>query len=209
MGSVLLQFSHVELDKAGAITFAISAGECKILKVPTAEVKTAVIEMALGEFLPATGAVLMQGQPIASCKPGCVGLIPAAGGLISNLKVWENITLPSWFHNGRQLSTTEETVARWLTELKLDEQDWEKFMASPAARLKPWERKLAGLLRGLLQAPQILVIDAALFDEVDEARIQVWIKALEKFAGEADNRAVLVIANSNTSLPWDNIESHS
>lgn len=209
MGAAMLQFSHVELDKAGDLTFSIFAGECKILKVPTPEVKTAVIEMALGEFLPATGAVLMQGQPIAACKPGSIGWIPATGGLISNLKAWENITLPSWFHNGRQLSTTEETVARWLTELKLDEQEWEKFMASPAARLKPWERKLAGLLRGLVQAPQLLVIDAALFDEVDEARIQVWIKALEKFAGEADNRAVLVIANSNTSLPWNNIESHS
>ncbi len=209
MGTALLQFSHVELDKAGDLSFIISAGECKILKVPTLEVKIAVIEMALGELLPTTGAVLMQGQPIAACKPGCAGLIPAAGGLISNLKAWENITLPSWFHNGRQLTSTEETLARWLTELKLDGQEWEKFMASPAARLKPWERKLAGLLRGLVQAPQLLVIDAALFEELDEARIQVWSRALEKFAGEADNRAVLAIASGDTMLPWNNIESHS
>jgi len=55
-----------------------------------------------------------------------------------------NITLPLWYHHRPQNLATEETVARWLAELKLDKLEWEKFMASPAARLKPWERKLAG-----------------------------------------------------------------
>ena len=111
-----------------------------------------------------------------------------------------------WYHQRRQTVNTEETVARWLAELGLDQQEWEKFMASPAARLRPWERKLAGLLRGLVLAPALLLVDAALFDEVDSSRTQAWVSALEKFAREADGRAVLAVASSATLLPWKNIE---
>jgi phospholipid/cholesterol/gamma-HCH transport system ATP-binding protein len=204
--TTLLQFNQVELDKVDDLSFCVSAGECRILKVPSPEAKSAVIEMAVGESLPVKGEVLFNGQAVETCMPGGVGWIPASGGLISNLKAWENITLPLWFHTSRQVLATEEAVARWLSELKLDKQEWEKFMASPAARLKPWERKLAGLLRGLIQAPQLLVVDAALFDDEDETRIQAWIKALEKFVSEADNRALLVISSGDTMLPWNKIE---
>jgi phospholipid/cholesterol/gamma-HCH transport system ATP-binding protein len=203
--SILLQFNQAELAKLDNLSFSISSGECKILQVPSPEAKTALIEMTVGESIPVKGVVLFHGQTLDTCKLGSIGWIPAGGGLISNLKAWENITLPLWFHNSRQRKATEETLKGWLIELKLDKQDWEKFMASPAARLKTWECKMAGLLRGLIQAPQLLVIDAALFDEVDEFRIQTWTKALEKFVQEANDRAALVIACGDIVIPWDKI----
>lgn len=169
------------------------------------EAKTAVIDMAVGELIPASGEIWLNSQPLEAAPPGSIGWIPANGGLISNLKTWENVTLPLWYHGRRQATITEEAVSRWLAELGLDQQDWERFMASPAARLKPWERKLAGLLRGLLLAPQMLVIDAALFDDTEMASDR-WITALEKFVREADNRAVLAVANTATLLPWKIIE---
>jgi len=198
----LLQFSNVALDKNGTLSFNIGAGETLLLQVASLEAKAAVIDMALGEMIPAAGEILLQDMPLQKAKPGSIGWIPALGGLISNLKTWENVTLPLWYHGRRQTQTTEELVARWLSELKLDQNEWERFMASPAARLRPVERKLAGLLRGLVLAPQLLVIDAALFDEVEITSVQSWIAVLEKFAREADGRAVLVVAHGSTLLPW-------
>lgn len=202
----MLQFDSVSCDKVDSISFSISAGECKILKVASSEAKSAVIELALGELLPLTGVVLLQGQAVEANSLGSVAWVPASGGLISNLKVWENITLPLWFHHTRERAKTEEDVTKWLAELKPDDLEIEKFMASPAARLKKNERKLAGLLRGLIQSPNLLLIDAALFDELDEIRKQIWIKALEKFVLDKIDRAVLVVSRGNTSLPLDKIE---
>jgi len=202
----LLQFKNVAVDMASTVSFSVEAGETLVLKVSSEEAKAEVIDMALGELIPAHGEILVHGQSLEASRPGNIGWIPAGGGLISNLKTWENITLPLWYHGRRQSLATEETVARWLLELELDKQEWEKFMASPTAHLKQGERKLAGLLRGLIQAPEVLVIDAGLFDEVETDRSYIWIKVLEKFVREADGRAVLVVASAATLLPWKIIE---
>lgn len=204
--TALLQFNNVEIDKVGTLSFSMAAGETRLLNVHTLEAKAAVMDVALGEQLPAAGEILLLGQSLEESRPGSIGWVPAGGGLISNLKAWENITLPLWYHQRRQVMATEETVARWLAELDLDQQEWEKFMASPAARLKPWERKLAGLLRSLVLAPHVLIMDAALFDEIDQTRAQTWTRAVEKFVREADGRAVLAVASSATLLPWNRIE---
>jgi ABC-type transporter Mla maintaining outer membrane lipid asymmetry ATPase subunit MlaF len=204
--SPLLQFDNVSMDKTDALSFSLVGGETRILKVASPEIKTAVMDIATGELLPANGAVLLRGKPLALSSPGDIGWIPAMGGLISNLKTWENITLPLWYHKERQTMATEQMVANWLPELGLEKQEWEKFMASPSARLSPVERKMAGLLRGLVLAPHVLLIDTALFDEVDSGRVSVWINALEKFACGGGDHAVLGITCKETLLPWNPIE---
>lgn len=204
--AALLQFKNVEIDKANHLSFTVTAGETLVLKVNSQEAKSAVIDMILDEFLPAQGVILLYGQTLDAVKPGSIGWIAALGGLISNLKTWENITLPLWYHHRPNTLSTEEIVAGWLLQLELDKLEWEKYMASPSARLQPWERKLTGLLRGLVQAPQLLLIDAGLFEDVETYRANVWIKALEKYVHTADRRAVLVVAHATTILPWKIIE---
>jgi phospholipid/cholesterol/gamma-HCH transport system ATP-binding protein len=202
----LMQFASVALDKTSTLAFSIQAGDTLVLQAASAEAKAAVIDVVLGEIIPMHGEILLHGISLHAAKPGSVGWIPAAGGMISNLKTWENVTLPLWYHGKRQVLTTEETVSRWLKELGLQQNDWERFMASPAARLRPVERKLAGLLRGLVQDPDLLVIDAYLFDDVENFMAQTWIGVLEKFARETNNRAILVVADAATVLPWRIIE---
>ncbi|HQS59303.1 MAG: hypothetical protein B7Y56_13775 [Gallionellales bacterium 35-53-114] len=204
--TVLLQFNQVALDKDNTLSFSLTAGETRVLKLATPEAKLTFIDLVMGELAPLAGEILLSGQLPEMSKRGSIGWVPAAGGLISNLKTWENITLPLWYHSMVQGDATEETVARWLQELQLDQQEWEKFMASPVARLNPWERKMAGLLRGLLLAPKLLVVDAGVFEDVDAARAQIWITVLEKFVREAQDRAVLAVSYTETALPWKFIE---
>lgn len=204
---MLLKFEQVVVEPLGRISLGLSAGEMRVLQVSTPEAKTHLIELMVGEQLPAQGSVLLRGVPVTAVKPGSIGWVPASGGLISNLKAWENVTLPLWYHGKRhQVSETEEAVAAWLGELGVAQAEWERFMASPAARLSPIERKLAGLLRGLLLEPTLLVLDASLFDEVDSEWVQTWIAALEKFARAAEPRAVLAVAHAATPLHWTRIE---
>lgn len=202
----ILQFNNIAADPVSNLTFMIQAGEIRVLKVASEEAKSTVIDLALGELLPSKGEILLQGQTLDAHKPGSVALIPAMGGLISNLKTWENITLPLWYHGSRQPQSAEEVVSRWLLELKIDKQEWEGYMAKPAARLKPWERKMAGLLRGLLLAPRLLLIDAGLFEESEAAHTESWISTLEKFVSESAHSAVLVVTSMHILLPWETIE---
>ena len=80
-------------------------------------------------------------------------------------------------------------------------------MACPAARLEARDRKLTGLLRGLVLAPKLLVVDADLFDNIDQADCHSWMAALEIFVQEANDRAVLVVSDGTVPLHWKTISS--
>jgi len=202
----LFEFSSVALDKDNTLSFSIVSGDLLVLKAHTQETRSVIIDMALGEMIPEKGKVLFSGRPLAESKPGSIGWIPAKGGMISNLKAWENITLPLWYHGTRQAAVVEEKIAHLLSELKMDKQEWERFMASPGARLTPLERKLVGLLRGLVLAPRLLLIDADIFEDVESSQIQVWVNILEKFVRDVEGRAVLVVTATATPLHWKLIE---
>ncbi len=198
----LLQFSGVAGEEVAGLSFALAGGETRVLQLASEAEKIAAIDLALGEETPAAGSILFLGRPLEQSEPGQIGWVPAHGGLISNLKTWENVTLPLWFHGKRLPPDTDAILARWLTALGLDGGAWTDFMARPPAQLKPLERKLAGLLRGLVLAPALLVVDGALFDGVDQAMARSWTAALEEFARAGEMRAVLAVSHGPASLPW-------
>ena len=204
--TLLLQFSGVACEETAGLSFTLAAGEALVLQVASEAEKAAATDMALGEKVPDAGSIAFRGRPMGEAEPGQIGWVPAHGGLISNLKTWENVTLPLWYHGKRLPADVEASIARWLAALGLDSEAWVDFMARPPAQLKPLERKLAGLLRALVQAPPLLVVDAALFDGVDQATGRSWAAALEVFVREAEGRAVLAVAHGATPLPWRIIE---
>lgn len=204
--TALLQFSGVACEETIGLSFTLAAGEALVLQVASEAEKVDAADMALGEKIADAGSITFRGRPMGEAEPGQIGWVPAHGGLISNLKTWENVTLPLWYHEKRLPDDIEASIARWLAALGLDSKTWADFMARPPAQLKAVERKLAGLLRGLLQAPLLLVVDAAVFGGVDLATSRFWVAALEEFMHEAEGRAVLAVAHEATPLPWRIIE---
>lgn len=202
----LLQLTNVTCEGIANLSFALDKGEIAVARPAGREGESTLLELMLGEKMPEEGSIFLRGRPLADAAPGYIGWVPANGGLISNLKIWENITLPLWYHGKYQPRRAEETVRRWLDILKLDKDDWGDFMASQPALLEMWERKLAGLLRGLVQSPALLVVDGAVFGGIAHEVLQHWMKALELFALEAEERAVLVITDQAALLPWRKIE---
>lgn len=203
--TVLFQFSGVSCaDWEKSYSFSLGAGEIRQLQVATQAEKDAVLDVALGNGKCAEGAVLLQGVPLGDNVSGSVGWVAASGGLISNLKVWENVTLPLWYHEMQAATDTEQRITYWLTLLGMAEEEWEGFMGATPDTLRTWQRKLAGLLRGLVQKPQVLVVDADLFEGVESRLGAAWRTALERFAEQG--RAVLVVADRESALHWKMIE---
>jgi len=201
-----LQFSGVNCDRIVGLSFALAAGEIRVLRAGTKEEKFAVIELAIGERIAEAGTVALNGAPLDAAPHGSLGWVPDNGGLISNLKTWENVTLPLWYHGKRRAADTEGRIAEWLARLGLEGEAAERFMASPSGLLTKLERKRAGLLRGLVLAPQVLVVDAALFDGVAQDIKAAWAAALDALVRGAEGGSVLVVAEGSAALPWTNIE---
>lgn len=207
--AALLEFSNVACEGIEGLSFTLAAGEARVLQAGSEAGKAVLIDLALGERDYDAGGIHFQGHPLERAEPGQIGWVPADGGLISNLKTWENVTLPLWYHGKGLPPEVDAFIARWLAALGMEKQAWADFMARPAAQLKPQERKLAGLLRGLLQAPALLVVDAALFEGLDQASRQAWAAALETHLHEAGGRALLAVAHGAASLPWITMETGS
>lgn len=200
-----LQFSGVACAGwSRPYSFTLHAGETRLLQTRSEAEKEAAMDVALGNRACDEGIVLLQGMPLRDGLPGSVGWVAANGGLISNLKVWENVTLPLWYHAGHAVAETEQRVAWWLSALGVAEAERRTFMEATPDRLGSSQRKLAGLLRGLVQMPRVLVVDAALFDGVAPHQMAVWAGALETYA--AQGRAVLAVADRAAALPWQIIE---
>jgi len=200
--AIALQFSGVNCDRITGLSFTLEEGEIKVLRVTSKEEKTAVIELAVGERIPEAGIVTLHGALLDASPRGSIGWVPEHGGLISNLKVWENVTLPLWYHGKRRFAASEDKIAHWLAAMGLEGDTLERFMASPAGRLTAIERKRAGLLRGLLLAPQVLVVDAALFDGLAQDMRASWTTVLNAFVRETKGCSVLVVADGDAALPW-------
>ena len=205
--NALLKFSDVKYEKISALSFTLAEGEIAVLITTSNPDKAVVMELALGEKIPEVGSILFNGKPLEESIPGNLSWIPANGGIIGNLKAWENITLPLWYHGKRTPAATEEIVGRWLHAVEPNRREWTDFMACPSARLEARDRKLAGLLRGLVLAPKLLVVDADLFDNIAQADCHSWMAALEIFVQEANDRAVLVVSDGTVPLHWKTISS--
>ena len=85
-----------------------------------------------------------------------VAFLPAGGGLLSNLNAWENIVLPLGFHYPKRLQGAAAQVHGLLTELGVDP---DILLPKLPERMSPYEKKLTGYVRILMEKPELLLVD--------------------------------------------------
>jgi len=232
----LFRFSGVRcLENSTRRDFTLHAGEIRLMQLATRHEKNVMIDCAIGEVDCKEGSIEIARsdrrrsdalasdqaeerrhnqdpmpliwQPVMDNMQKDVAWVASNGGLISNLKIWENVTLPMWYHSRRDVIETEQRVLHWLEILGLSVNDYSEFMASQPFSLESWQRKLAGLLRALMQMPRVLVVDAIVFEDVKSRLVECWTNALEAYAGEG--RSVLVLTDKVTNLSWERIEAET
>ena len=90
-------------------------------------------------------------------------IVPADGGLIGNLKVWENLVLPAAFHGSPRYSELEESAARLFAESGISGERFEQLCMILPDHLSRFERRLCAFVRAMLTEPRVMVYDS-LFD---------------------------------------------
>lgn len=119
---------------------------------------------AMHELKPRAGArLVLFGTEVAQLPDAerlellrSVGFVPAAGGLMSSLNAWENISLPLAYHAPHKLAGALAEVHALLGRIGgVDE----RFLAKLPEDMTLYERRLAAFVRAVLERPRLLVVE--------------------------------------------------
>ncbi len=93
-------------------------------------------------------------------QPGVV-IVPHNGGLISNLRVWENIILPVQYHGIGVAGKLEDSVVQLLSQCGLEgDKAISDLLLKLPDQLSLFEKRLVGFVRAMLMAPELIIYDA-------------------------------------------------
>lgn len=148
-------YSDTVLDFSCEITIGDRA-----LIVTAGEEESAVLtRLITGLTVPEQGVVALFGETTAELSPDKLtltrrklGIIPFHGGLVSNLKMWENIFLPYYYHVGVPVPVDEKLAMKYLNKLNCTG----NYMAFPA-HLSLFEKRVAAFTRAATMRPDIML----------------------------------------------------
>lgn len=187
----------------------IEAGSSVLIVTPREDESTALTRLITGLSRPDRGSVLIDGQDVGGLDQAGlyslrqqIGVVPSNGGLISNLKFWENITLPLMYHSGGIEPADEKIALEYLDRLGYSG----NIMAMPAHLTQP-ERRVAAMVRVFLRQPRI-VLYSNCFEGAASAAREVFFQVTREFHTELAGRTTLYLTSSpdlTAGLPVDMI----
>ncbi len=192
---------HLENVTAGVIqglSLDVGAGQVCRLTLSSHDIKGDLFALLAGHAPPARGRVRLLGTDVYQTESGRVGLyrrigiVPEQGGLISNLKTWENILLPAWHHRRLDAAAAEPCVVALWHEADPGAGDLREIMGRLPDRLTTFERRLAALIRALLPEPDLLVYDFLTFG-LDAAAAGRLLGLTQRFHGEKPGRVSIYL----------------
>jgi ABC-type iron transport system FetAB ATPase subunit len=138
----LLQIKNLRRLMIGPVSFSVAAGECLCLSGPSGTGKSLLLR-AIADLDPHEGEVWLDGIPCEAMAPaqwrGRVGLLPPESS-------WWLPRASDHFHDGYPLPLEALGLAA-------------KLLGEPIARLSSGERQRLALLRLLVNAPRVLLLD--------------------------------------------------
>lgn len=161
----MIVFDEVRTGRANPYTFEVERGGVTAIVSGDSFEAHELVCLLAGVIRPASGRILVDGDDIASMGEGGLlersarnGIVWADGGIISNLKVWENIILPFLYHGG---SGTEgaETLVRDVFE-RVGPRDLEAFMSMSPGALPDHDKVMIGILRAMLMDPDMMIYES-------------------------------------------------
>lgn len=139
----------------------LTPGELRIVLLPGEDLCAALLHLILGLRSPLSGEVSLLGVPLQGlsvrhlmalrCR---IGTVVQRGGLLSNLKVWENLTLSSAYHRAGAPASVDEGLAA------LSRVGYGGGPMEPSGRLTLVQRKQVMVARVLLNAPELVLCDS-------------------------------------------------
>lgn len=177
----------------------LAPGTMAVILTPKDEYNSALARLLLGLSVPQGGTIRLFGL-----EPGrlnerekCelrqrIGLVAAGGGLIANLKVWENLLLPAQYHR-RAAGATLDAAAR---EALLRVGYTGSEQALPGL-INHFQRVQTSLARALLLDPELMLYEALHFG-LNQRERQLLLDVTRLFHHERAGRTSLFLTSDPT-----------
>ena len=180
------------------VSFRAAPGEAVWFRVNPDEELLPLGDLATGILEPTEGTVSFLGRSWRDYAPGeaaagrgRIGRVFKARGLISNLDVDENITLPQRHHTARP----EEEIVRE-AEALAKRLGFEELPRRRPALMKPGDVRRAEWVRAFLGQPALIVLEEPMLDVYDQ-----YLPALMQEMTEACRRGAAVLWISSEAPP--------
>jgi len=128
-----------------------------------------------------------------------VGLVWNQGGLLSNIRVWENILLPLEYHHNAVSGDIEHSVLSLLSELGIEGEEAERLLQSTPYTIPIHMKMFIGLIREILLDPEIVIYDS-LYDGLERRSVKGLFKLLKGFEAAAPARPTLSLSTDERTL---------
>ncbi len=164
----MIRFERVSRGSLRDVSLEIPGGRAAKIFLDSEADKEIFLDLLLGAP-PEEGEVLLFGENPARLTDKRalelyrrIGFVWNGGGMISNLKVWENIVLPLWYHRKAEPSSREENVAGLLQDMGFGRDRLDGMLHSLPGNLTVLERRLCGFARAALMEADLMIYDAVL-----------------------------------------------
>lgn len=203
----MIELKSVTAGGLRGASFALEPGSaCRLLLASKSDLAL-FLKLVLGALRPAAGSVLLFGREVASlAEPAAlallarIGLVWPGGGFVSNLKVWENILLPLWYHGAGDAERREGETIDLLGRLGLEPGRIPAFLRALPGSLPERERPLLGVTRAMMQDAEVMIY-AGLFEGMDERTRGLLREETARHHARRAGRATLFVADSAPGLP--------
>jgi phospholipid/cholesterol/gamma-HCH transport system ATP-binding protein len=202
----MIRLEDIKVEGYEPISIEVGSGvRCAVIALSEHQ-KDIILRMLAGMRRPDEGRVLFDGIDVYSLSESdrvdlyrYVGFVWAQGGMLSNLKVWENIILPVEYHRGLTGDVVEEKVLGMLEALGVVRESAEGFLQSPPYALPAHQRMYAAFVREALMEPDLMIYDS-IFDGLGPSSAR-QLKALASgFDTALEGRAALYLVVDEVSL---------
>ncbi len=181
----------LELEPGGQ-TLCITADEQELRHL---------LHLCCGMALPSHDQVLLDGidtaalsrQQLLGLRRG-FGIVTATGGLIANLKLWENITLPCLYRQGSITPEDEQQAMELLIAFGYTG----NLLALPG-HLSLFERRMAAFVRAAISRPRLMLY-AGCFDNLTTAHCRLLLQQARQLHENIPGLASLYLTTSSTAL---------
>lgn len=194
----MLKADHIAVaDRFEDISFAAAHGELLVLLTSKEEINTTLTRLLLGATKPDRGDLTLFGRDIGSLSHSellkirqRIGVVFAGGGLVSNLKVWENLTLPLDYHSALSSAVIEERGAAILQRVGYKG----KLMALPG-HLSLYQKRQIGLGRAMLTDPDLMIFESP-SQGLNQDEQQAFMEVARSFHAGKPGRASLFFTSN-------------
>jgi len=201
-----LQLAFGETRALAGADVAVRAGEAVALMGPSGSGKSTLLHCLSGVLVPDSGQIKLLGRPLGEMSEAersafrlrNVGMVFQFGGLVPELTLAENVTLPL------QLVGTKARVAKARADELLDALGIGELGGHVAGTVSGGQAQRAAVARALAHGPAVLLADEPT-GALDTVTGEVVLDQLLGLAGEMDTAVVVVTHDNRVAAHCDRI----